>query len=161
MTFETALGFTSWIGTYLWLITGRHSSLELIGVYVLHGYAQLYMGLNIAHDANHGAYSTSQQVNRALGYVFDLVGLSSYMWRLMHNDAHHVFVNVPGADTALISGKIFRFTPHDKRRCFHRFQHLYAPFLYCLSTLDWVLAKDYRWLFLQKRFGNRRIAKHP
>jgi linoleoyl-CoA desaturase len=93
--------------------------------------------------------------------VFDLVGVSSYMWRLLHNDAHHSFVNIRGADTTLISGKIFRFTPHDKRRSFHRYQHLYAPFLYCLSTLDWVLTKDYRWLFSNRRFGNRKIVRHP
>ncbi|HEY2495472.1 MAG TPA: acyl-CoA desaturase [Candidatus Angelobacter sp.] len=161
MIFKTTLGFALWLSTYFWLMTGSFSSLELVGIYVLHGFAQLHMGLNIAHDANHGAYSKRKQFNKALGYVFDLVGLSSYMWRLMHNDAHHVFVNVRGADTALISGSIFRFTPHDERRPFHRYQHLYASFFYCLSTLDWVLTKDYRWLFSQKRFGNRKVVKHP
>jgi linoleoyl-CoA desaturase len=161
MVLKTICGFVAWIGTYVWLLTGRFSSVTLIGAYVVHGYAQLHMGLNIAHDANHGAYSKNKRVNRALGFVFDLVGLSSYMWRLMHNDAHHIFVNVRGADTALISGSIFRFSPQDKRRSFHRYQHLYALFFYCLSTLDWVLTKDYRWLFSVRRFGNRRIVKHP
>ncbi|HXM44009.1 MAG TPA: acyl-CoA desaturase [Bryobacteraceae bacterium] len=161
MIFKTILAFLLWIGTYLWLMTGRFSPLDVVAIYVLHGYAQLYMGLNIAHDANHGAYARSKRINRALGCVFDLVGLSSYMWQLMHNDAHHVFVNVRGADTALVSGSIFRFSPHDRRRPFHRYQHLYAPFFYCLSTLDWVLTKDYRWLFSAHRFGNRKVAEHP
>ena len=160
MISKTILGFTLWIATYLWLMTGRFSPLEVSGVYVLHGIAQLYMAFNIAHDANHGAYSKSKRVNRVLGYVFDLVGVS-YMWRLMHNDAHHAFVNIQGADTALVSGNVFRFSPHDKRRSFHRYQHLYAPFVYCLPTLDWVLTKDYRWLFYEKGFGNRKIIQHP
>jgi linoleoyl-CoA desaturase len=160
MVSKTLLGFVSWIATYLWLLTGKLSSLGVIGVYVLHGFAQLHMGLNIAHDANHGAYAKGRWTNRALGYVFDLVGLSSYMWRLMHNDSHHFFVNVRGADTALGTGGILRFTPHDERKPFHRYQHLYAPFLYCLATLDWVLVKDYLWLF-SPRFGNRRISRHP
>lgn len=160
MISKTILGFALWIGTYLWLMTGRFSALEVIGVYVVHGYAQLYMAFNIAHDANHGAYSKSRWVNRALGCVFDLVGGSSYMWRLLHNDSHHAFVNIRGADTTLISGNIFRFSPHEPRRPFHRYQHLYAPFLYCLSTLDWVLTKDFRWL-AQPRFGNHKIVKHP
>lgn len=161
MVFKSILGVALWIGTYVWLMTGGFSSLGVIGVYVLHGAAQLFMGLNIGHDANHGAYAKSKRVNRALGRVFDLVGMSSYMWRLMHNDAHHVFVNIRGADTALESGNLFRFTPHDKRRPFHRYQHIYAPFFYCLSTLDWAFAKDYRWLLLEKRFGNRHVVKHP
>ncbi len=160
MISKTVLGFALWIGTYVWLMTGRFSSLEVVGVYVLHGVGQVYMAFNIAHDANHGAYSKSKRINRALGCVFDLVGGSSYMWRLMHNDSHHSFVNIRGADTTLVSGNVFRFSPHEPRRPFHRYQHLYAPFLYCLSTLDWVLTKDYRWL-LQQRFGNRKIVQHP
>lgn len=161
MISKTILGFVLWVATYVWLMTGRFSSLQVIGAYVLHGSAQLYIAFNIAHDANHGAYSKSRRVNRVLGCVFDLVGVSSYIWRLMHNDSHHSFVNIRGADTTLVSGNIFRFSPNDKRRPFHRYQHLYAPFLYSLSTLDWVLAKDYRWLFSQKGFGNRKIIKHP
>lgn len=160
MVGKTVLGFLLWIGTYLWLMTGRFSSLEVVGVYVVHGFAQLYMAFNIAHDANHGAYSRNKAVNRVLGCVFDLVGVSSYMWRLLHNDSHHAFVNIRGADTTLVSGNIFRFSPHDPPRPYHRYQHLYAPVLYSLSTLDWVLTKDYRWLF-QSRFGNWKIEKHP
>jgi len=161
MISKTILGFALWIGTYLWLMTGRLSSLAVVAMYVVHGFAQLYISFNIAHDANHRAYSKSPRVNRTLACVFDLVGVSSYMWRLLHNDTHHSFVNIRGADTTLISGSIFRFTPHDRRRPFHRYQHLYASFLYCLSTLDWVMTKDYRWLLTEHRFGNRKIVRHP
>ncbi len=161
MVTKTLLGLGLWAGSYLYLINADLSTAGVIAVYVLHGYAQLHMGLNIGHDAVHGAYVRSRRLNRVLGCAFDLVGLSSYMWRLMHNDAHHFFVNVRGADTALVSGNLFRFTPHDPQRFHHRFQHIYAPFFYSLATLDWVLAKDYRWLFATKRFGNRRIDRHP
>ena len=161
MIFKTLFGVVAWIATYVWLLTGDFTPLQVVGVYVVHGFAQLHMGLNIAHDANHGAYARNARVNRLLGCAFDLVGLSSYMWRLMHNDAHHIFVNVRGADTALVSGHLFRFSPHDERRPFHRFQHLYAPALYCLSTLDWVFAKDYRWLITVHRYGNRHVLRHP
>src|SRR6185436_3883323 len=65
-----------------------------------------------------------------------------------------------GADTTLISGNLFRFSPHDTRRSFHRYQHLYAPLIYCLASLDWVLTKDFRWLS-NARFGNLTIARHP
>ena len=161
MISKTVVGFVLWIVTYVWLMTGRFSSLEVVGVYVVHGFTQLFMAFNIAHDANHRAYSKSKRVNSALSRVFDLVGVSSYMWCLFHNDSHHSFINIRGADTALASGNVFRFSLHDERRSFHRYQHLYAPFLYCLATLDWVLTKDYRWFFSEQRFGNRKIIKHP
>jgi linoleoyl-CoA desaturase len=161
MALKTVLGFFLWIATYLWLMTGRFLWWQVVGVYVVHGFAQLFMAFNIAHDANHSAYSKSKTVNRVLGCVFDLVGVSSYMWRLLHNDSHHSFVNIRGADTTLVSGNIFRFSAQDRRKPLHRFHHLYAPFLYSLSTLDWVLAKDYRWLLMERRFGNRKITRHP
>ena len=47
-----------------WLMTGRFTPLAVIGVYLVHGFAQLFMTFNIAHDANHGAYSKSKPVNR-------------------------------------------------------------------------------------------------
>ena len=160
MIFKSILGFALWIVTWIWMMTGQFSPVAIVGVYVVHGLAQLYMAFNIAHDANHGAYAGSDTVNRVLACVFDLVGVSSYMWRLLHNHAHHSFVNIRGADTTLVSGRLFRFSPHDERRSIHRFQHLYAPLIYSLSTLDWTLTKDFRWLVC-RRFGNRDIVRHP
>lgn len=160
MVLKTVLGFSLWIATYAVLMSDWFSPAGLVGMYVVHGFAQLYIAFNIAHDANHAAYSKSKRVNRALSCVFDLVGVSSYMWRLLHNASHHAFVNVGGADTAIASNSFLRFTPDEKRAPLHRYQHLYAPFLYCLSTLDWVLTKDYRWLY-HERFGNHRITRHP
>jgi len=160
MIAKSILGVTMWIASYIWLIT-RSSSSAIVGAYILQGLTQLYLAFNIAHDANHGAYASTKRLNRALGYVFDLVGISSYVWRLMHNDSHHSFVNIRGADSTLLSGSLFRFSPQERRRPIHRFQHLYAPIVYCLPTLDWVLRKDYRWLVLTKRFGNRTIRRHP
>lgn len=161
MLFKTILGFVLVIAAYWWLMTGKFTALEVIGVYVVLGFAQLFCAFNIAHDANHSGYSSSKRVNRVMGCVFDFVGVSSYVWRLLHNTAHHAFINIRGADTTLISGAIFRFSPHDARRPHHRFQHLYAPLIYCLSSLDWVLTKDFRWLMHDKSFGNRHHIKHP
>lgn len=160
MVLKTVLGFGAWIATYAWLISDTLPAWGVVGVFVLHGFAQLFMGLNIAHDAVHGAYAPSRRVNRLLGCVFDLVGLSSYMWRLMHNHSHHFFVNIDGADTAMTTNKIFRFSPRQERHPFHRYQHLYASFVYSLATLEWVLAKDFRWL-RHGRFGNRSVTQHP
>ncbi len=161
MLSKSIFGLALWILSYLYLISANHSTLGVVFAYLLHGCGQLYIAFNIAHDANHGAYARSRVTNRVLGCIFDLVGVSSYMWRLMHNDSHHSFVNIRGADTTFICGNLFRFSPQDRPRPHHRFQHIYAIFFYSLVTLDWVLFKDYRWLWLTRRFGNKTIVKHP
>ncbi len=119
MMLKTVLAFGMWSASYAWLMT-RSTPLAIITGFLLHGCAQLFMTFNVGHDANHDAYSRDKRLNRLLGCVFDLCGGSSYMWRLMHNASHHTFVNVRGADTTLISGSVFRFSPHDPRRSFHR-----------------------------------------
>lgn len=160
MYFKTVLGLVLMAVVYAVIMSDRLSTLGVILMYGVFGFAQLFVAFNVSHDANHGGYSSSKRVNRFWSYTFDLVGVSSYVWRLLHNDSHHAFVNVDGQDTTLTSGEVFRFSPYDRRRSYHRYQHLYAPFIYSLSSLDWVLTKDYRWL-LHPRFGNHVITRHP
>src|SRR5690242_19830987 len=112
MMLKTALALVLWLGSYLWLMTACATPLAVVGGFLLQGFAQLFMTFNVGHDANHGAYSKRRWVNQVLSRAFDLCGGSSYMWRLMHNASHHSFVNIRGADTTLVSGDIFRFSPH-------------------------------------------------
>ena len=42
-------------------------------MYVVHGFAQLFISFNIAHDANHGAYSRNKRTNKLFACVFDVV----------------------------------------------------------------------------------------
>ncbi len=48
------------------------------------GLAGAWIGLTIQHCGNHGAMSTNQYVNNALGMTDDLIGGSSLMWRYHH-----------------------------------------------------------------------------
>lgn len=161
MIFKTLFGFAWFVGSYWLILLDRWTNLELVALFVLHGAGQLYIAFNVSHDANHGAYSSKKWVNRLLGFTFDMVGVSSYMWRLMHNDSHHFHVNIQGTDVAIASNGIFRFSPGERWRPHHRFQHLYAPLVYCLATLEWVLLKDYNWLLRKKQIGNAVEPSHP
>ena len=114
----------SWIALYAF----RPDAWKFIGLYLLGGVAQTFLLLNIAHDSNHNAISSSSWVNKTLNYAFDLGGISSYMWRMLHHRGHHSCINLHGEDDALTGRGIFRFTPHEPRAPWHRFQHIYALF---------------------------------
>jgi linoleoyl-CoA desaturase len=47
----------------------------------------------------------------------------------MDHDIHHRFV--------------FRFSENQPKRWFHRFQHLYAPFIYGMLLFEWLTIKDF------------------
>lgn len=161
MIIKSIIAVGAWIGSYILLMSVEASDLGFIALYMFHGFCMLFMAFNIAHDANHKGYSGKQWINNVLAYSFDVVGVNSYMWRRMHNDSHHSYVNVNGPDVSIKSTGLFRFSPDDPPRRLHRYQHIYASFVYMLATLDWVLIKDFNWFFFHKDIGNRHNIKHP
>jgi len=145
----------SWTAIYLF----RPGPWMFVALYLLGGFAQTFLMLNIAHDSNHNAISSRPFVNKALNYVFDLCGVNSYMWRILHHRGHHSCVNLQGEDDALSGRGIFRFTPHESRTPWHRFQHIYALFVYALFSLDYVLFRDFQCFFFPTHDYLRR-ARH-
>jgi linoleoyl-CoA desaturase len=112
-------------------------------MWVVMGFGMAGVGLSIMHDANHGAYSKNDRVNKLLGLVINGVGGSDVNWRIQHNVLHHTYTNVTGYDEDIDPGKVMRFTPRAERLAIHRFQHVYAWFFYGLMTLMWCTAKDF------------------
>jgi linoleoyl-CoA desaturase len=146
----------SWIALYAF----RPGSWKFIALYVLGGLAQTFLLLNIAHDSNHNAISSVPSINKTLNYVFDICGISSYMWRILHHRGHHSCINLQGEDDALTGRGIFRFTPHEPRARWHRFQHLYALFFYAMFSLDYVFVRDFECFFFPTH-DYLKTAKHP
>lgn len=111
-------------------------------LWVIMGFGMSGIGLSIMHDANHGAYSKNKKVNNALGYLMNFIGGWHINWQIQHNMLHHSFTNIDGYDGD-IENVAMRFSPTQKRRPFFKFQVLYAPILYGLMTLYWLLSKDF------------------
>ncbi|PWH85853.1 fatty acid desaturase family protein [Brumimicrobium oceani] len=111
------------------------------------------IGLSIMHDANHGAYSKSKFVNNLMGDLISVVGGSDAMWRIQHNVLHHTYTNVSGMDEDIDPGSVLRFSPHEERKPFHKYQHYYAWFLYGLMTILWCTVKDFKQAIRYKKLG--------
>lgn len=109
------------------------------------------IGINISHDALHGAYSHKQSYNRWLGFTYDLIGLSSWVWKITHNYNHHVYTNILGMDHDIDKAILLRLSPKEKHYSFQRFQHWYIFFLYALTGLNWVLYSDYVYFFREAK----------
>lgn len=100
------------------------------------------IGFNVGHDAIHGAWSSNARVNALLARSFDLVGASSFYWAKAHNVLHHTYTNISGVDGDLEPGPWLLFYPRASTWRLHRYQHLYAMPLYCLTSIVWILKKD-------------------
>lgn len=113
-------------------------------MWALMGFGMAGIGLSVMHDANHGAYSKNEKVNQWIGYIIHAIGGSDINWRIQHNVLHHTFTNVDGMDEDIDPGKVMRFSPHAPRLKGHKYQHIYAWFLYGLMTIMWFSSKDYK-----------------
>jgi linoleoyl-CoA desaturase len=160
MWIKIALGLTLLTGSWITLYALNPGSWKFVVVYLLNGLAQTFLLLNIAHDSNHNAISSARSVNKLLNYVFDVCGINSYMWRILHHRGHHSCINLHGEDDALTGRRIFRFTPHEPRSRMQRFQHLYALFFYALFSLDYVFVRDFACFFFPAHEYLKR-TKHP
>ena len=147
MWVKIAVGLAVLAGSWIALYALKPDSWKFVGLYLLNAIAQTFLLLNIAHDSNHNAISSVRTVNKALNYVFDVCGISSYMWRILHHRGHHSCINLHGEDDALTGRRVLRFTPHEPRAPLQRFQHIYALFLYALFSLDYVFLRDFECFF--------------
>ncbi len=160
MWLKIAVGLSVLLGSWIAIYALKPDSWKFVALYLLGGLAQTFLLLNIAHDSNHNAISSMPSVNKLLNYVFDVCGISSYMWRILHHRGHHSCINLQGEDDALTGRGIFRFTPHEPRTRMHRFQHIYALFFYALFSLDYVFVRDFEAFFFPTHDYLKR-TKHP
>jgi len=160
MWLKVTVGLAVLLGSWIAIYALKPDSWRFVALYLLGGLAQTFLLLNIAHDSNHNAISSVPSVNKLLNYVFDVCGISSYMWRILHHRGHHSCINLQGEDDALTGRGIFRFTPHEPRARLHRFQHIYALFFYALFSLDYVFLRDFEAFFFSSHDYLKRV-KHP
>lgn len=84
MYFKTFCIVLLWATSYYFgMIKGSIISTILLGI------AHSQLGINIMHDGNHGAYSSSPWLCSVAAFVMDLMGSSSIVWLHQHNVGHH------------------------------------------------------------------------
>ena len=115
------------------------------------GFIQSTIGFNVMHDAAHGSYCSNARLNNIIAWIGgDLMGGSTYLWKIKHNIIHHTYTNIEGLDDDIAKYPLFRLSPEQKLRWFHRYQFLYAVPLYFFTTFNWILFDDYLKLVTKK-----------
>jgi linoleoyl-CoA desaturase len=157
MIIKTVFMFSLYFVPYALLMSGIISSgwLAVVCV-VLMSLGLAGIGLAVMHDANHGAYSKKNWVNATLGYSLNLIGASAFNWKLQHNVLHHTYTNVHETDEDISPRGVLRMTPHSDWQYIHKFQFVYAWFLYGLLTIVWMTVKDFMRL---SRYHKTGLAK--
>ncbi len=149
------------VGLYALIISNVFGIYTMLGMAIILGMVQAFIGFNVCHDAIHGSYSSNRRTNKFFSIIFNFVGANPYMWDISHNKVHHTYTNIPGHDEDIeVAPGLVRLSPLDKRTAIMKFQHIYAFFLYGFTSLSWVFRKDFK-KFFQKEIGNTDNTNHP
>ncbi len=144
MVVKTICMFTIYLVPYLLIVTGVFTSTwTLMLALLLMSIGTAGIGLSVMHDANHGAYSKRNWINAVVGYSLNLVGANAFNWKIQHNVLHHTFTNVHEEDEDISPRGISRLTPHSPWKRIHKYQFIYAWFLYGFMTIVWLFFKDF------------------
>ncbi len=127
---------------------------------VVMGIGMAGIGFSVSHDALHGAYSSNNKVNTALGLTFDLLGANGYIWKITHNVVHHTYTNIHQHDEDLEVAEFIRLSPHSEYKWIHRLQHFLAFPAYSFATVFWAFIKDYKYFF-KANLGPYENKSHP
>jgi linoleoyl-CoA desaturase len=161
MIFKTILFISLMCIFYVFIIIGILPLFVQLMLAIFLGMTMAFVGFNVCHDALHGSYSSNKKINRGLGFIFNVMGASSYIWNLTHNVVHHSYTNIVGHDEDIeIAPGLIRVSEKDKLNRFQKYQHIYAFFLYSLTTLSWFFRKDYI-KFFKKTIGDSHQNNHP
>ena len=113
---------------YVWYLTAP------LGLFIA------WTGLNIQHDANHGAISRHFIVNRLLGLTQSWIGGSACIWIHQHVVQHHIFCNDVVRDQDMEGSILIKFNPNAPKAHQYLYQHIY--FLGAIALYGFTVVKD-------------------
>lgn len=116
------------------------------------------IGFNVMHDGAHGSYSSKKWVNEMMSYSLNVLGGSSFLWKVKHNVMHHAYTNIEGHDDDIDIKPLIRTNIHQPRHWYHRYQHIYSFILYTTTYFVWIAIRDFTKYFSGK-VSDRKFAK--
>ncbi|WP_337040372.1 fatty acid desaturase family protein [Emticicia sp. 17c] len=143
---------------YSLILTGLFSPVQMLGLTIIMGFGVAGVGMSVMHDAIHGSFSEYKWINKLFGSSLYLLGGNVYNWEIQHNRLHHTFTNIHDIDEDITGKFLLRLSCADKLKSIHRFQHIYAFFLYSLMTISF-LWKDFKEISLYNEMSKTGLVK--
>ncbi len=158
MYLKTAIILTCFGTSYALLVFAARNVWQGLVLAIILALCTAAIGFNIQHDGGHQAYSSRRWVNRLMAWTLDFIGGSSGRWHWKHSVIHHMYVNITGYDSDIDIGLLGRFSPHQKRYWWHRWQHLYLWPIYGLLSVKMQLLDDFRYV-ITGQLGDLKVPR--
>ena len=140
------------------LLTNQFSPAQMLLMSIIMGIGISGVGMAVMHDANHGSFSELNWVNQLFSGSLFLLGGNVYNWRVQHNTLHHTYTNIDQYDEDITGKPFLRLSDTQRCQFIHRYQYIYAFFLYTLMTFSF-LAKDIRQVWEYNHKSKSKLTK--
>ncbi|GAB3277247.1 acyl-CoA desaturase [Larkinella harenae] len=140
------------------IVSNQFSPWACLGFAVVMGLGTAGVGMAVMHDANHGSFSDHPWVNTLFSSSLYLLGGNVLNWKVQHNVLHHTYTNIHEVDEDITGKFLLRLSRSDPHMKVHRYQHIYAFFLYGLMTLSF-LVKDFRQAYKYNHRTGHKLVK--
>ncbi len=151
MMLKTVIMYSFYLVPFILILTIPMSGWLAFGLAGVMGLGVAGIGMSVMHDGAHGAYSGKRWVNELMGGSMYLLGSAVFNWKIQHNVLHHTYTNIGGLDEDIVTRGPIRLCEQSPIKKIHRYQYIYAFFLYGLMTLQ-KLVRD----FIQLNSYNKR-----
>ncbi len=155
MTLKSAAMLALYFAPFALVLFVPMSGWLALALAIVMGLGKAGIGMSVMHDAAHGSYSRKRWVNDLMSANMYLLGSNVFTWKVQHNVLHHTYTNIDGLDADIAVHGPIRLCEHSPIKKIHKYQYVYAFFLYGLMTLS-KLVKDFNQLRVYTKAG---IAK--
>ncbi len=135
MVFKSVVMLSMYFAPFLLMLLVPMPGWLLFPLSVLMGIGMAGIGMSVMHDAAHGSFSGKTWLNKFFSHTMYAIGGNSFNWKVQHNMMHHTYTNIEGFDEDIEPKGSLRLSNQSPLKKVHRFQHVYAFFLYCFMTL--------------------------
>jgi linoleoyl-CoA desaturase len=150
---DVALAAAWFFATYAVLVFVSLPTWALALAIVSMGLALTASLTNVVHPLMHRSVGRSPRLNVVAAQVLAPFGVSWRWWVVKHNVGHHGSPGVAGRDPDADQAPLLRFDRSDPWQPWHRFQHVYAWFVYSFFTLRLLLFSDVPFIITGREKG--------
>ncbi len=136
MVIKSIAMITIYLAPFVLMLTLPLSGWVIFPLSVIMGIGMAGIGMGVMHDAMHGSFSKRGWLNKLFGTTMYSIGGNMFNWKIQHNFLHHTYTNIEGFDEDIEPKGLLRLSRSTPLKKIHRFQHIYAFFLYCLMTIS-------------------------
>jgi linoleoyl-CoA desaturase len=161
MVFKSIVMLSAYFVPFILMLTIPFSGWVIFPLSVLMGIGMAGIGMGIMHDAMHGSFSKKGWLNKLFSMTMYFIGSNPFTWKVQHNILHHTYTNIDGFDEDIEPKGSLRLTKQTPLKKAHRFQHIYAFFLYCFMTLSRTVSELFRLIKYNKAGITRQQGTTP